>query len=408
MSIPRVAICAIGDEILEGRIVDTNSAWIAQTVSAFGFQVSQMSIISDDEDGIVTAIEQAASAADLVLLTGGLGPTEDDRTRHALARASNRVLQHNDRAWKQIETFFRRRFPDRVIVESNKRQALMPKGARILRNDRGTAPGLSLRIGASMVACFPGVPHEMKSMVERALPQLAKHIASWKQPYTESASFAGIGESRVQEELGALLGGTNPRMGITAQESGHICIRATGSKSTASKRMGKIRRILRDSLLPEENLAASVVASCGKRGWTLSAAESCTCGAVIQAIGSIAGASAVVRESIITYHNDSKEQRLGVSADMLQREGAVSEAVVAAMATGVAQWSGATIGMATSGIAGPDGGSKNKPVGTVWLAVSVKGKVVTQLVHISGTRQRVQERAAAMCLLLAWETLQGR
>ena len=400
-------ILAIGDELLLGRTVDTNSAWLARWCADRGFTVTGMQVMPDDEDLLVATLREAAIAADLVVVTGGLGPTEDDRTRHALARAMEVPLQESAAAWKQVTAYWgrlRRGTPP----ASNKRQALVPKGAKLLKNDRGTAPGLFGYCHGAWIACMPGVPHEMKAMADRLGKQLPTLIDGLRVPQVGEVHFAGLGESSAQDLLGELLSGDKPRVGITAHELGHITVRAVGSASAVAKRCAAVRRVLKPYLLPEAGLAPSLVAVLAANKQTITAAESCTCGHIAAMLGAVPGASAILRQTHVTYHNAAKQALVGVSEADLKRHGAVSEEVVRQMARGALQAAGADLAVATSGIAGPDGGTAAKPVGTVWIAAATPTACVAKCTHIRGDRVRVQKRAAASALLLGWQLLTGR
>ncbi|MDA3961745.1 MAG: nicotinamide-nucleotide amidohydrolase family protein [Planctomycetota bacterium] len=406
MSRHTARILAIGDELLLGRTVDTNSAFLARWCADRGLTVTGVQILGDDEATLVAAIKAAASASDLVLVTGGLGPTEDDRTRHALAGAMGAKLEASARAWNQIERYWGKLRPGPVPV-SNKRQALMPVGARVLKNDRGTAPGMLGQVQGAWIACMPGVPHEMFAMAERLSTQLPRLIPGLRVPEVGEVHFAGLGESSAQDQLGALLSPGPVQVGITAHELGHITVRVVGSATAVRKRCAAVRNILKPYLLPEAGLAPSLVAVLTKRGQTITSAESCTCGAIAGMLGAVPGCSAVLQEALVAYHNEVKAGYLGVSAVDLKRHGAVSEQVVAQMARGALARSGASLALATSGIAGPDGGTRAKPVGTVWMAAALGSRVVTRHSHIRGDRSRVQQRAAASALLLGWQLLTG-
>ena len=397
-------ILAIGDELLLGRTVDTNSSYLARWCSDQGIAVMSCTILPDDESEMTRAIQNAANEADLILITGGLGPTLDDRTRHALGSAMDRPLEHSAQAWKQIAAYYKRVRPGTEVPESNRRQALVPQGARILRNDRGTAPGLLAKVGSAWCVSMPGVPIEMYAMVDRLREKLPKLLPSLKTPTVLELHFAGIGESAAQDILGDLLQGTNRlTVGITAHEIGHITVRLVGAVSTVQRRMAQIRRLLKEWVLPEPGLAPSVVHALRKSSLEITTVESCTCGQVLAQLGSVSGASAVLKEGAVAYHNDVKIKNFGVSPGLIKRYGVVSEHCVEAMALGALERTGAHVACATSGIAGPEGGTKAKPVGTVWIAVASAEGMSTRLLSLRGDRGRIQRRAAMSVLLLTWQ-----
>ncbi len=399
------AIIAIGDELLMGKIQDSNSSFLAHLISEYGFHVLSMEIIGDEEPRMVAAMQSALEEADLLLITGGLGPTEDDRTRHALAAVTGTALQENKSAWRQITSYYNKNWPGRTMSASNKRQALMPRGTKILKNDRGTAPGMLAKVGEAYIACMPGVPHEMRAMADRLMGQLDDLFPDLHPPVCEEIHFAGLGESRAQDLLGDLLAGEKPQVGICAHEDGHITIRVRGSASAVKTRCSKIRKVLKHFLLPTSSLAESIVTTLSERGELLTTAESCTCGHIVAAIGAIPGASDVLHESMVAYHNDIKTQRLGVDPTLIKQHGVVSEQVVAAMAKGALDRTYANYAIVSSGIAGPGGGTKQKPVGTVWVAVASEDRVMTHRLSLRGDRSRIQRRSAAEALRLLWQLI---
>ncbi len=404
----RARILAIGDELLLGRTLDTNSSFIARWLVDRGFQVDRSVVVSDSQRDIEIALRAATAGAALVIVTGGLGPTDDDRTRQAVATVMGVALVERPAAWRRIRQWYRAHLPSRPIPEINRRQALAPPGAALLTNDRGTAPGLVVRFADCRVACLPGVPHEMMAMLDRLDGPLTRWFPSLLRPAIGEVWLAGIGESAAQELIGNLLSERNPQVGITVSEKGHLTLRVVGTKAEVFERQRALRRALAPYLLPAAGPAASLVTLLAQDGRTIAAAESCTCGQVVAQLGAIAGASAILRESLVAYHVDVKRARLGVLPTLLKRHGVVSEAVAAAMALGMRRHARADLAVATTGIAGPDGGTSELPVGTVCLAVADHRGVVTRTIRVQGTRERIQVRAAAQVLVLAFEVAIGR
>ncbi len=406
MKTPLARILAIGDELLLGRTVDTNSTYIARWLGDRGFTVDGVRTVADGEAAIVEALHWAAKA-DLVICTGGLGPTDDDRTRQALAAAIGVPLTFRASAWAAITAWYGKVRPGKPIPATNRRQALLPRGALMLANDRGTAPGMLARLGKSWIACLPGVPHEMHAMLDgvgRRLPRLYPGLIV---PVVEEVWFAGLGESDAQERIGDLLTEQEPRVGITVSELGHITLRAVGEAAAVRERAVRLRDLLAPWCLPAAGIAPSLVGELARRGQTLTLAESCTCGQAVTQIGAVPGASAVLRQAVVTYHNDAKAAVLGVDPRLIRRHGAVSEPVARAMAVGALAAAKADLAVATTGIAGPDGGTVEKPVGTVWIAAADAKQVIARRILVQGTRERIQRRAAANALLLAWQLLHG-
>lgn len=402
---PIARILSIGDEIVLGRTVDTNSAHIAARLSDAGLSVDGIRAVGDGEAAIASAMRQASRGAALVVCTGGLGPTEDDRTRHALARCMRAPLRADAASWRHIVRWYAAHRHGLAVPEVNRRQTLFPVGAGILRNDRGTAHGLLGRIDACPVACMPGVPHEMRAMLDRLLRRLPRLVPGLHAPTVGEVWFAGLGESTAQERIPGLLTERDPLVGITVSELGHITLRAVGTPAQVRRRCAELRAALRPWLLPEAGLAPSLLRRLNADGATIAFAESCTAGQAAGLLLAQPGASTVLRESLIAYHEDAKVERLGVPRRLIRGHGVVSEAVARAMAEGMRTRSGATLAVATTGIAGPSGGSAALPVGTVWIAAASAGRTTARQVRIGGSRERVQRRAAAEALLQAWRHL---
>lgn len=398
-------ILGIGDELVLGRTIDSNSAHIAARLADAGLHVAGSATVGDGEDAIVAALRHACRDARLVVVTGGLGPTDDDRTRHALARCMRVRLESRPAAWRQVLAWYHTNRPGLAVPEVNRRQALFPVGSQTLPNDRGTACGMLGRVGTTWVACLPGVPHEMQAMLGRVLARLPRLIPGLRAPTVGEVWFAGLGESAAQERLGGLLTERDPLVGITVSELGHITVRAVGTRAQVRATVTAARRALRPWLLPAAGLAPSLVRRLARAGGTIACAESCSAGHAAGMILAVPGASAVLRESLVAYHDDAKVERLGVPRRIISRYGVVSEAVVRAMAEGMRARSRATVAIATTGWAGPDGGDAMHPVGAVWIAAATARGTTSHLVRFRGTRERIQRRSAAEALLAAWQAL---
>jgi nicotinamide-nucleotide amidase len=401
-------ILAVGDELLLGRTVDTNSSFIARWLTDRGFHVDRTVVVGDPQLDIEAALRAASTGAALIIMTGGLGPTDDDRTRQALAAVMGVPLQERPQEWARIRRWYRTNLPSRPIPEINRRQALAPVGAELLANDRGTAPGLAAKIGRARVACLPGVPHEMMAMLERLDRPLTRWFPRLRRPVIGEVWFAGIGESAAQELIGDLLTEQKPQVGITVSEKGHITLRVVGSRHDVQSRTRALRQALRPYLLPAAGPAASLVQLLTTSGRTIAAAESCTCGQIVAQLGAIPGASVVLRESLVAYHAGVKRVRLGVTSAVVRRHGIVSEAVAASMAIGMRRHARADLAIATTGVAGPGGGTTDVPVGTVCVAVADRRGVAVRTIRVRGSRERVQARAASQALVMAYEVACGR
>ena len=400
------AIISVGNELLLGKTVDTNAAFLARWCAQQGLPVHTCRTVADNEEVIAITMRELARSNDLVVVTGGLGPTLDDRTRHALAMAAGRSLQESASAWRAIQRYYNRRRPGEPVPESNRRQALVPQGAQTLRNDRGTAPGLLTQVDGTWVVCLPGVPVEMTAMVERLQSRLPRLISGLEAPTVSELHCAGVGESLLQDHLGALLADEDAvQVGITVHERGFITLRVLGVPQAVEQRIRALRRAVQVWLLPEPGLAESVVAALRQRQWTVSTVESCTGGRVAAALTAVAGASEVFAQGAIAYANAVKSREFAVPETVLSGPGAVSEECVRILAENGRLRTGSDICCAVSGVAGPGGGTRRTPVGTVWVAAASAQACVTRLLHLTGEREQIQQRAAQQALLLTWELI---
>lgn len=403
-------IISIGDELTLGQTVDTNAAWLSARLIERGILTRWHLTVPDDRAAIAQAVCQAAAEADWVIVTGGLGPTADDLTRQALADALGTALEINPGALERIEQFFKAR--GRMMTPSNRVQALCPAGAECLDNLCGTAPGLRLRIGRAVIVSMPGVPVEMKAMFEQhVLPVLAAQTG--RVILTAQLHTFGLGESQVGERLGELMSRKrNPKVGTTVA-AGVVSVRirsefpaAGAAQAALDATLAEIRQRLGDLIYGEgpTTLPEVVGRLLTEQHSTLATAESCTAGLVGKLLTDMAGASAYYRGGWIVYANELKTGSLGVPAEMIVREGAVSEPVVRRMAEEALSRSGADYALALTGIAGPDGGSPEKPVGTVWIALARRRAggidVRAERFIFPGIRELVRERAAKTALNL--------
>ncbi len=404
MPAPHALILSIGDELILGRTVDTNATFLCRLFSDAGWVVRGVRQVGDEQADVTAAMRAALAEADLVVCSGGLGPTEDDRTRHALAEVLGGELREHAPSWTALVRYYRRHGRGEPSP-TNRRQILVPSGATTLTNDRGTAPGLLARPAGRVIACLPGVPHEMKAMAERLVPRLVTWFPRLVPPTIAELWFSGLPESTAQAKIADLFTATDPQVGITASELGHLTLRIVGKPAQVRRRTRDLAARIVPWLLPAAGLAPSLVHELTKRRWTISAAESCTGGQVAAMLTAVPGASAVLRESFVTYHAEAKTDLLGVPPAALRQ--VVSEACVRAMASGLRVRTGADLAIATTGLAGPGGGTRTTPIGTVWVAVASRQGVVATHQRLAGDRTRIQQRAAACALQLAWQHLSG-
>lgn len=424
-AMPHAVILSIGDEIVLGQTVDTNSAWLSDQLVRMGIGTLYHQSVADDTAAISAALRMAGSAADLVLVSGGLGPTDDDLTRPALAEAMGVTLAEDGPSLAAIRAFFAGR--GRSMPERNRVQALCPVGAAVLPNGCGTAPGLRAGLGRAEVFVMPGVPREMKAMFEGSVrPALARLLPERGVILTAKVNTFGLGESTVGELLGELMDRRrNPKVGTTVA-GGVVSVRVRSefeapdrARSEMEDTLDRVERALKPYVYGRDDstLGEALVALLGERGLRLCTAESCTGGLLARLITDTPGSSRVFRGGWVTYHNELKAGQLGVPTELLQRHGAVSGEVARAMALGALERGGAEVGVSVTGIAGPEGGTAEKPVGTVWVSVARRVRrdettggrsgsegsgveTVVMRLLLPGEREMVRDRAAKCAIQL--------
>lgn len=397
----KAAILTIGDELLIGSIVDTNAAHLGQCLTELGIEPVWTLTVGDDAARIRHALDLCVSLADIVLITGGLGPTHDDVTKTVLAEATGDRLVFHPYLLDQIEEMFVRR--GLAMPESNRIQAFMPERAVVLDNPVGTAPGFMLRHGEADVFVMPGVPREMKKMMaEQVAPRLQGH-AGGRVILHRVLKTAGIGESSLFETIKDLIeSAKDVRVASLPQEAG-INLRLTVSAATgeeARQRIAVLETALRsragsfiygtDGETMEQTLGRLLTDA----EVTVALAESCTGGLVCDRLTDTPGSSAYVERGVVAYSNETKKQLLGVSDETLRAFGAVSAQTAAAMAEGVRRISGTTFGLSTTGIAGPSGATPEKPVGLVYIALAHPEGVIVRELRL-GTERRINKVRAA-------------
>jgi nicotinamide-nucleotide amidase len=386
----KVEVLSTGTELLRGRAVDTNLAWLARELEKAGLEVRYHQTAGDDFGRLVDALKLAAARADVVLLTGGLGPTEDDWTRRVAAEAFHRPLVFRPGLWARIRARFRKYRLRRSSI--NRRQAYVPRGSTPLPNPNGSAPGFVIRQDGVFFAAMPGPPREMQPMfLDQVLPRIRRRSDF---DFWEARCF-GLSEAAVDEIVNRIVG-RRAAYGLTVRGSVvSLSVRAEGpGRRRVLDRLSRRLRAALGNHLFEGDLPAAVAKGLVETGTTLAVAESCTGGLIAHLLTEVPGVSKVLREGVVAYSNESKVRRLGVPGDLLRRHGAVSEEVARAMARGVALSSGADLGAAVTGIAGPSGGTPGKPVGLCYMAV---GDRVERRVF-SGDRSAVKVRAAHFTL----------
>jgi nicotinamide-nucleotide amidase len=414
----RAEIISIGSELVSGQALDTNSQWLSRELGSLGFPASYHTTIGDRMDDHIAAFRLAAERTDLVVVTGGLGPTQDDLTREALALTTGVPLHEDPASLEAIAAMFARRH--RPMVERNRVQALVPEGADALFNRVGTAPGIWMRLGRATVACLPGIPSEMKVMFyEQVVPRLRQQ--GWVERVTieRKINLFGRGESDIEAEAFDLtVRGRVPEVGITAHDA-TISFRIVGEGATEAEAFLQteptadlIYQRFGDLVVGEgpTDVPEAVAARLLTTGATLAAAESCTGGLIAHLITAIAGVSPFFLGAVVSYSNEAKVELLGVPRELIDAHGAVSPEVAHAMAVGARDRFHADLAISATGVAGPGGGSVEKPVGRVFLGLATPFSVETRQLDLGPEQPRdiIQRRAAKIALnwvrlaLLPW------
>ncbi len=404
----------IGDELLIGQVTDTNSGWIARHLSPLGWESNSVKVIADDADEIFRAIDEAFAVTDVVLMTGGLGPTKDDITKATLCRYFGGEMVLNEDVKRNVDAQFERRgIPMNRLTAG---QAMVPSSCRVIQNEVGTAPIMWFERDGKVLVSMPGVPHETQTMMERAvISQLIKHFHSDLDIEYRTFVVIDYAESALAEKLEDYEQQLPEYIHLAyLPNQGVIRLRLTGAHhdsqviaANMEEQSKKLHKILGKSIIADSDkpLAMIVGERLRELGLTLSTAESCTGGNVAHVITEIAGSSDYFMGSVVSYSNDVKERVLGVDNTTLDTCGAVSQPVVEQMAYGVSQLCRTHCAVATSGVAGPSGGTPEKPVGTVWMAAKVGDIVVSQCQHLPGERSQIITRATNQVLIMLLKLL---
>lgn len=409
MQTVRAEIIAIGDELLYGQVMDTNSHWISQELDLSGVRVVRKTTVGDNRTDILAAFSAAESRADIILITGGLGPTQDDLTKPLLAEYFGCEVIEFPEAVAAVTSFFQRR--GREITPLNILQGHLPSCCTYVPNEVGTAPGMWFERNGTYWMSMPGVPHEMKKLIKDfVLPKLGS-IFPLPVIYHKMIKTVGIGESWLADLIKDWENTLPAHIRLAYLPSlGHVKLRLTafGTQksiliSDVDKEIARVMPLISKYVYgyDEESLESAIGKLLKKEGKTLALAESCSGGFVSHLITSIPGSSAYFQGSVVPYHNQFKENILGVMPQTLENFGAVSEETVKEMATGVRKLFGSDFGLSSSGIAGPDGGTEQKPVGTVWIACAGEGFVEARKLQLTQDRMlNIQLTAVSVLNLL--------
>jgi nicotinamide-nucleotide amidase len=409
----KATIITIGDEILIGQILDTNSRYISRALNAHGIVVAERTSIGDNRNQIVETLDRALSQSEIVIITGGLGPTKDDITKHTLCDYFGSVLRYDEVEAEHIRTLLEAR--NIAFNELNRGQAMVPECCTVLHNAHGTAPGMWFEHNGGVVISLPGVPFEMQHLIdEEVMPRLCEKFELREIIHRTMITF-GIAESILAEKITsweealpdhlhlAYLPAPNVvRLRLSAYE-----VEGKKVREEIDREFDKLREIIPNNIagFEEASVEELVHNILIERGESLAVAESCTGGAIASKFTAQAGASAYFMCGVVSYSNHSKCNVLGVPASYIEQYGAVSEQVAMAMAQGVKVVSGANFAISTTGIAGPTGGSKEKPVGTVWIGVATPDKCYAVLKNCGTDRSQIISRATAYAIAMLYEEL---
>ncbi|GAB3805734.1 competence/damage-inducible protein A [Spirosoma humi] len=411
----RAEVITIGDEILFGQITDTNTAWIGTELTNIGIRVVRKTSVGDQADAILQSLHEAHQRADVIIITGGLGPTKDDITKKTLCTYFGVGMVRNETALALVSSFFEKR--GREMTDLNRAQADLPANAVYMQNDWGTAPGMWFEHDQRVYVSLPGVPFEMKHLMSnRILPKLTEHFET---PIIKHKMIrtVGIGESFLAERIEAWedalpdhiklaylpsFGGVKLRLTATGDDNNRL-------DQELAEQVAKVMPLIQKNVYGFDNdeLETVVGTLLTDKKLTLAAAESCTGGYLSAQITKVPGSSAYFWGSVVSYNNNVKIAQLGVKPETLEQYGAVSEETIRQMAEGVRKALGTHIGIATSGIAGPGGGTPDKPVGTVWIACATDQRTVTRLLKLGQYRdQNIQLTTTYLLNMLREEVLQ--
>jgi nicotinamide-nucleotide amidase len=402
----KAEIISIGDELLIGQVVNTNASWMASELNALGVDVVHIAAIADKRNDIRKALDDAALRADIILLTGGLGPTKDDITKKTLTEYFNTELIFHQPTFEQVKEIFKAR--NFKVTELNRQQAMIPRGCIPLYNKNGTAPGMWFENKGKVFVSMPGVPFEMKPMMtEQVIPKLREKF-NFGIIIHKTVMTTGVPESFLAEKIKEWEENLPENIKLAyLPQPGIVRLRLTAKgndektlRQLIDKEVKKLKKIVGDIIFGYDDVTLEEIVGdlLRQKGKTVSTAESCTGGYIAHLLTSIAGSSDYYQGSIVSYSNKIKHKTLDVSNKDLEHHGAVSKQVVEAMVRGIKKIMETDYALATSGIAGPTGGTTEKPVGTTWIAVATPDKVISKLFHFGEHRGRNIRRAALASL----------
>ncbi len=407
----KAEIMAVGTEILLGDILNTNARYLSRELALLGIGVYYQTVVGDNEERLLNAFKLAFDRADMVITTGGLGPTDDDITKETGGKFFNLKMVENEEAVKNGKDYFK----GKEMPKSNKKQGFVPEGATVFYNHNGTAPGCMIEKNGKILIMLPGPPYETEPMFEEyVLPFLKK-----KSGFTiisKVLHLSGIGESAAAEVLSDIMSESeNPTIAPYAKPN-EMIFRVSGRGESEEEAKNIIKPVVEEIygrlgkyIYGEDGctLEEAVIKELVKRNLTLASAESCTGGLIAGKIVDYPGASEVFLDGVVSYSNESKVKRLGVSQETLDKYGAVSEETAREMAEGVIKAMDADVGVSSTGVAGPGGGTDEKPVGLIYVAVSIKGKTTVKKLNLKGGRNKIRNRVVTEALTLLLSELKG-
>ena len=407
----------VGTELLLGDIVNTNGAYLAKKCAALGLSLYYQSVVGDNEERLGEMIKTAAKRSDIVILCGGLGPTEDDLTKETAAKVMGKELVENKHSRKRISAYLEnyvKGHADRKITENNWKQAMIPEGAIVIDNDNGTAPGVLMEEDSSTLILLPGPPNELIPMFEdKIFPYLRGRLPEII--CSEVIKICGIGESQAEDQIRDLIQAqSNPTI-ATYAKTGEVHIRVTAKASSEKEARKLMRPLVRELKVrfgasiyttdEEKTLETAVVELLHNQNLTLTTVESCTGGALSARIINVPGASEVLKQGFVTYSNRAKKKYIMVKKSTLKEHGAVSEKCAKEMAKGGCFITNSDAALSVTGLAGPDGGTEATPVGTVFIGCCLKGKTTVKEFHFNGSRNKVRDQAVTYALILLRECI---
>ncbi|MGN0132619.1 MAG: competence/damage-inducible protein A [Lachnospiraceae bacterium] len=402
-----VELISVGTEILLGNIVNTNAAYLSEQCAALGLSCYYQTVVGDNEARLLETVKLAKSRADILILSGGLGPTQDDLTKETVAKAFGKELSMDEHTRERIEAYFKKR--GKKIADSNWKQAMIPEGAIVLDNDNGTAPGIIIEDGGKTAILLPGPPNELK-------PLFAEQVYPYLQAKTDRVirsqivKICGIGESMAESMIEDMIDRQDNPTIATYAKTGEVHIRVTAAAKDEKEAMKLIKPVIKElknrfqeyiyTTNEEVTLEQACVDLLVANGLTISTMESCTGGMIAARLINVPGVSEVFKAGYVTYSNKAKRKVLGVKQSTLKKHTAVSAKVAEEMAQGVSLLTKADVTLSVTGLAGPDGGTEEKPVGLVYIGCSVKGKTKVAEYHFSGNRMKIRESAVVAALTL--------